>query len=243
MQNTLPHPRSSPAAWVKHPWLGFDTETTGVNTDTDRLVTAAAVVRTFGESVEHRHTWLANPGVPIPPGATRIHGISTEHARAHGLPPTQVLEELNARLAAQMMQGAVVVVFNAGYDLPLLHAESKRHGVATLTERLGGPVAPVVDPLVLDRALVVKRRGKRRLSDLAAAYKVQVPQDTHQAHVDASLTLDLLAAMVQAHPRLAEMEAGDLHRFQQESHAAWAADFEAFLHSRGRQTRISRTWF
>ncbi len=237
---------TSQASWINNPWVGFDTETTGVSTKKDRLVTAAAVTRRKGavaNQPDTHHTWLADPGVPIPPAATSVHGITTEYARTHGHPIEEVLEQVNATLAAQLEAGNVVVIFNAGYDLPLLEAESRRHNVATLQERLGRTTAPIVDPLVLDRALVKKRRGKRRLADLAPAYGVTLPSDTHQAHVDAALTLDLLAAQVKAHPQLQQLSAAELHEYQQESHAAWAKDFESFLRSRGRDTRISRTWF
>ena len=32
-------------SWIDQPWLGFDTETTGTNPLSDRLVTAALVLR------------------------------------------------------------------------------------------------------------------------------------------------------------------------------------------------------
>ena len=51
-------------AWTQGPFLGFDTETTGVNTSTDRIVTAALITREGGVTTER--TWLLNPGVEIP---------------------------------------------------------------------------------------------------------------------------------------------------------------------------------
>lgn len=231
--------------WVSHCWVGFDTETTGVSPRRDRVVTAAVVMRRGGLKAPRssQQEWLVNPGIPIPSSASAIHGVSTNQARQHGTEPAQALEEINATLAKEIGRGGVVVVFNAGFDLPLLEADSLRNGVPSLSERLKEPLTQVVDPLVLDRALVKKRYGKRRLSDLAHAYGAQLPEGTHQADVDAHLTLDLLAKMVQTHPKIAKMDLQELYAFQKESHAAWAADFESYLQSVGRKTRIDRRWF
>lgn len=146
-------------------------------------------------------------------------------------------------MADHLRQGRPLVVFNAGFDLPLLAAESARHGVAPLAERLPDGVVPVVDPLVLDRALVTFRRGKRRLADLLPAYGVRVPANTHQAEVDAQLTLSLLAALLAEHPTLRDMAVSEVHEFQKVQHAQWAESLERYLRSRGRTTAISRTWF
>ena len=37
-------------SWIDDPWMGFDTETTGVRALKDRLVTAALVLRIDGAS-------------------------------------------------------------------------------------------------------------------------------------------------------------------------------------------------
>ncbi|MDR0366186.1 MAG: hypothetical protein LBH68_05095, partial [Bifidobacteriaceae bacterium] len=61
--------------------VGFDTETTGVRTEADRIVTAALVCRRADGSREAA-TWLINPGVEIPAQATAVHGITTAKAQA-----------------------------------------------------------------------------------------------------------------------------------------------------------------
>ena len=226
--------------------MGFDTETTGLSRTADRIVTAAVVTRPGGldqSAPDVIETWLANPGVEIPDRAAQVHGISTEYAREHGREPAQVLEEINATLASQLERQAPVIVFNAGFDLPLLAADSSRHGVAGLSSRLGSAPQPVLDPLVLDRAVVPRRRGKRTLTDLCGHYRVPVPMDTHQAHVDAQITVLLLAAMLRAHPQLAEMSPAELDTFQRESHARWAKDLQDWHASQGRRRSISPVWF
>ncbi len=234
------------STWVDAPWLGFDTETTGLSRTDDRIVTAAAVERPGGleqSGADKIETWLADPGIEIPERAAQVHGISTEYAREHGRQPAQVLEEINSALAGQLTQGGPVIVFNAGFDLPLLAADSKRHGVPSLESRIGGVVQPILDPLVLDRAVVPRRRGKRTLTDLCGHYGVTVPADTHQAHVDAQITLLLLAAMLRQHSQLTQMSPSDLDRFQRESHARWAKSLQDWHARQGRDRRISPVWF
>lgn len=230
--------------WSEVPWLGFDTETTGVNVSKDRLVTAAVVLRLGGAatSEQHIHTWLADPGVPIPSGATAVHGISTEYAQAHGRPIVEVLDEVAATLAEHWRRGFPVVAFNAPYDVNLLEAELSRHSLPSLDERCGGAPRVVLDPLVLDRHFVPRRRGKRTLSDLCPAYGVELSENAHTADADVVMTLDVLAAMTREFPELVATSIEDLMGGQRQWHAEWAEDFEAYLRSRGRDTFISRDW-
>src|SRR5487761_2529671 len=62
--------------WDKMPLAGFDLETTGVDTDTARPVSMAIVVYDPDGEVYDKATSLINPGIPIPPEATEIHGIT-----------------------------------------------------------------------------------------------------------------------------------------------------------------------
>jgi DNA polymerase-3 subunit epsilon len=67
----------------------FDLETTGLDLQTSRIVTAAvAVLNANGEAVEV-HEWLVNPGIEIPEAAANVHGITTEMAQANGVEPGQ----------------------------------------------------------------------------------------------------------------------------------------------------------
>lgn len=217
--------------WDAGPLVGFDTETTGVDVGTDRIVTAAVVHR--DASGTRVRTWLVDPGVPIPAPATAVHGITTEQARAAGRPPRVALDEVASALVAAWRAGVPVVAFNAGYDLSILDAELRRHGLATVTQRLGRPAGPVVDPLVLDRALEPFRPGKRRLGDLCAYYGVATPDALHAAHVDVVATLDLLAAIVGHYPELADVDLAALQSYQVRQHQAWAQSFNAWRAGKG----------
>ena len=232
--------------WTDTPWLGFDTETTGVDVSRDRLVTAAIVLRSRGAAPtatpDTERTWLADPGVPIPAQATAVHGITTEQARTQGRPIDEVLDQVATALVDHWNQGWPVVAFNASYDITLLNAELRRHGLGSLEERLGGDPAPVVDPLVLDRTLDRYRRGKKTLALMAPVYGVALSADAHTAEVDVAMTLDVLAAMVRRYPQIGQMDAAQLHRFQVDAHRRWADDFGSWLHSKGRVDDVTRSW-
>ena len=93
--------------WHDGPLVGFDTETTGVDVATDRIVTAAVVTR--DATGTRARTWLIDPGVPIPPAATAVHGITTEQARTEGRAPRAALDEgqvVHAVCAASCSRGS-----------------------------------------------------------------------------------------------------------------------------------------
>ena len=218
-------------SWTDGPLVGFDTETTGVDVAGDRIVTAAVVVRRAGVATTTR-SWRLDPGVPVPPEATAVHGITTEHARAHGRPAAEALEEVAATLAAGLVRGEPLVAFNASFDLSLLDAELRRHGLRTLPERTGREVRVVLDPLVLDRWADRYRPGKRRLGDLCAHYGV--PTATlHAADADVVATLDVLAAMCRRFPGLARWDLEALHDGQARAHRRWADGFNAWRLAEG----------
>jgi len=219
-------------SWLDGPLLGFDTETTGISPAHDRIVTAAAIVREG--SVSTPRTWLIDPGVEIPARATEVHGITTEHARAHGAPAAQALDQIGATVADALSMGIPVVGFNVQYDLTILEAELARHGLRTLSDRLGGRIRPIVDPLVLDRHLNRYRKGPRKLIDMCGVYSVPViADDLHAADADVTATLDLVAAIAREYPAIHNVTLDSLHDLQVSAHHTWATHFRAWLTSKG----------
>jgi len=218
--------------------LGFDTETTGTSVDRDRIVSAALARRRPDGGIEE-WTWLISPDIDIPPAASAVHGITTDHARAHGRPAVEALEEIAAAIAGA---GAPVVVFNAGFDLPLLDAELARNGLATLPERLGGPVRPVLDPLVLDRGTDRFRKGKRTLAALVEHYGVTAAGEAHDALADVRATIAVLDAILDANREVATLSLDALHDWQSAKHREWAASFNRWLESKGRTPDVRPEW-
>ena len=59
---------------LQRPLVFFDLETTGVDIATARIVQIAMHrMEPDGSSMEYEQ--LVNPGIPIPPGATQVHGM------------------------------------------------------------------------------------------------------------------------------------------------------------------------
>lgn len=218
------------APWLHQEVLGFDTETTGVFTSRDRIATVSLIRRTNGEDVPLY--WVINPGVPMPPAAGRVNGLTDEYLQSNGVDPRVGLEEVAGILAETMLRGVPVVGFNVTFDFAILEAELKRHGLQTLRQRLEGQLEPIVDPLVLDRILDRYRKGKRNLASVCTAYDLPLRDDFHNAQADVAATLDLLSAMSERFPELLEMGPGEIMRFQAEGHSQWAQSFNEFMAAR-----------
>lgn len=191
-------------------WLGrvgvFDLETTGVDVGADRIVTAhVGVLDAKGREIAAR-SWLADPGIPIPDGAAAVHGITTTHARAEGRPARDVVAEIAGSLRSLFAQGVPVVAYNASYDFSLLAHECGRHGVPVL-ENPG----PIIDPLVIDKAVDRYRKGKRTLEVVAEHYGV-VLDGAHEASADAIAAGRVAQAIARSFPLAAS--AVELHTQQ-----------------------------
>ncbi|MDV5149062.1 3'-5' exonuclease [Streptomyces sp. SBC-4] len=219
-------------AWHGEPLVGFDLETTGTDPLEARIVTASIVGVHEGRVVRQRD-WLADPGVRIPEQASAIHGISSERAAAEGRPVREVADEIAETLTGYWNQGVPVVAYNASFDLTLLSAELRRHGLPSLSERLGGAgIGPVVDPYTIDRAVDRYRRGKRTLEAVCGEYGV-VLEAAHQAAADALAAVRVAVAIAERHPEVAGMNPAELHERQIVWYRAWAENFQDFLRRKG----------
>ncbi|MBA8816206.1 DNA polymerase-3 subunit epsilon [Microbacterium halimionae] len=210
---------SSPLpAWAAN--LGvFDLETTGIDVARDRIVSAhVGVIDTTGRQTSSR-TWLADPGVDIPAGATAVHGITTEHARRHGQPAADVVYEIVAALAELFAAGTPVVAYNAPFDFSLLNHEALRHQVSPLQLPF-----PVVDPLVLDKALDRYRRGKRTLESVSEHYDISLT-GAHNAEADAVAGGRVAQEIARRYRDELPGSTSELHERQ----AEWAAEQAASL--------------
>jgi DNA polymerase-3 subunit epsilon len=200
--------------WAEFTCLGFDLETSGVSTAEDRLVTAA-LVEVAPAARPKITTWLANPGVEIPDEAMAVHGITTEHAATHGQNPDQVLFELTGRLALWLGHGKPVVGYNISFDLTMLEAENRRHGIPTLIDRLGvGKLQPIIDVHVLDKYADPYRKGGRKLVDVCKHYGV-TNVGAHDASGDALASCRLWPRVMAKHAtKFRGHTLGSLHQSQ-----------------------------
>lgn len=226
--------------WHQRRMAGFDIESTGVDPQIDRIVTATVCVVGGGLPTDDT-SWLADPGIEIPAGATQVHGITTEQARAEGRPAAEVVEEITAKLAEAVNAGLPIVAFNARYDLTMLDREARRYGIVPLVDRVGGPQALlVVDPLIVDKQLDRYRKGKRTLEVVCGHYGVDL-KDAHQADADAIAGARLAWRMGEKFAELAA-ELPELHRLQVGWAAEQAESLEQYFRSQGRDETVERVW-
>ncbi|WP_405673152.1 exonuclease domain-containing protein [Streptomyces sp. NBC_01530] len=233
-------------SWHTEPLLGWDLETTGINVETARIVTAAAVDYKPGDSIDNlpdrARLWLANPGVPIPAEATAVHGVTNEVARANGRPAAQVADEIADMLAANLSTGIPVVAMNGRYDFTVLDRELRRHNLATLQQRLGCVTSPspVIDPYILDKQADKFRRGSRKLEALAVHYGVTLAA-AHRADADALAAVEVAVAIGEKFPEL-QVYPEQLHVWQIHWAAQQAASFQEYLRKTDPYAVIDSDW-
>lgn len=226
--------------WTDGPIAAFDLETTSVEVETARIVTYCVGM------LQELRGWraqgfLVNPGVPIPEAATNVHGITDEKA-AKGMQAPEAALHIDWMLRQAWRMGAPVVIYNAVYDLTILDRELRRH--------CGRPLeisGPVIDPLVLDKAVDTYRKGSRRLTDTCKHYGVELlEEDAHSASGDAKAALQLAREIVRrgvmpvngekgdmSGKPLAEMELGELYRAQRGAYREQRESFHAYLARKG----------
>ncbi|WNZ12982.1 3'-5' exonuclease [Streptomyces sp. 11x1] len=228
--------------WYEGPLAAFDTETTGVDVETDRIVSAAVVVQDAPGTRPRVTRWLVNPGVPVPAAATAVHGLTDDQLQRDGRWPAPVMEEIARALAEQAVRGRPLVVMNAPFDLTLLDRELRRHRASSLDRWFETTPLRVLDPRVLDKHLDRYRKGRRTLTDLCAHY--EVPLDgAHDAAADAQAAMDVVRAVGHRFAtRLARLSPAELHTLQAVWHAAQARGLQAWFARSGTEESVDPAW-
>ncbi|GAA0606241.1 3'-5' exonuclease [Streptomyces crystallinus] len=228
--------------WYEGPLAAFDTETTGVDVEQDRLVSAALVVQDGAGSRPRSTRWLVNPGIPVPPAATAVHGLTDEHVQLNGRWPAPVVDEVARALAEECAAGRPLVVMNAPFDLTLLDRELRRHRASSLERYLDGAPLRVLDPRVLDKHLDRYRKGRRTLTDLCAHYGV-VLEGAHDAAADALAALEVVRAVGRRFAaRLERLTPAEIHTLQTGWHAAQARGLQAWFTRNGTPEAVDPAW-
>lgn len=228
--------------WYEGPLAAFDTETTGVDVETDRIVSAAVVVQDAPGARPRVSRWLVNPGVPVPAAASEIHGLTDDHLGLHGRWPAPVMYEVAEELAEQARVGRPLVVMNAPFDLTLLDRELRRHRATPLSHWFERTPLLVLDPRVLDKHLDRYRKGRRTLTDLCAHYGVEL-EGAHDAAADAAAALEVTRAVGRRFAaRLERLSPGELHALQAVWHAGQARGLQAWFSRNGTPEAVDPAW-
>ena len=164
------------------PVVVLDTETTGLDVTSDRIV-AIGAVRLHGTRVYRSRSIdrLVQPGMPIPPRSTAVHGITDAMvADAEGF--AAVFAPLRA-----MLEGCIVVGHNVPFDLAMLRRECALAGIDWQPPRALDtlPIMVAFDPAL----------SAFDLEDLALHFGVEV-RGRHTALGDSLVTAEIYARLV-----------------------------------------------
>ena len=164
------------------PIVAIDTETTGRDPATDRVVEVACVRWERGE-ITLRKSWLVNPGRAIPKEAFDVHGISDEAVKDAPAFAAIVPELLEA------MTGAIPLAYNAEFDRKMLTSELARLAATPSPPPAFQKNVEWIDPLVWARELQ-KLEKSRALGEVAARLGIEISQ-AHRATDDAEAALNV----------------------------------------------------
>lgn len=171
---------------LKKPLAFIDLETTGINLGTDRIV-EIAIVKILTDGTKSIKRKLINPGMPIPEGASDVHGITDEMVKDAPV-FKQVAQELK-----QILDGCDLAGYNSNrFDIPLLMEEFLRAEVDF----------DMKNRKLLDVQNIFHKMEPRTLS---AAYKFYCSKNlegAHGAEVDATATYEILEAQIERYPEL-----------------------------------------
>ena len=231
--------------WWERPLVVIDTETTGTDPLTARIVQLSCLgIYPDGRVSPSSYEAIVNPGVPVPPEASAVHGITDERIALEGVPLADALYELLKRLD-RWNRTAPVVIFNAVYDWPLLWAELDRTELCW-TAPLGD--ARLLDPLLIERTFNGVRRGhySHKLADVVARYRLAVPSDWaagfHDARFDCQAAAAVLRAQVLEYDLLRKLPLAELQRRQRQWFANWRDELNLYWASKGKPQRVRGEW-
>lgn len=165
---------------LERPLVCFDLETTGTDVREDRIV-QLALVRVDVDGTRHTLTSLVNPGRPIPPSATAIHGIGDDDVR-----DAPLFADLRPRLD-EFLAGADLLGFNmVKFDLPLLQREIKD----------AGGEFDATGRRLLDAMRIFHLKEPRHLTAALRFYCGRELEGAHDALADTLATLDVFDAQL-----------------------------------------------
>ncbi len=165
---------------LTRPIVSFDLETTGLDVKKDRIVEISCV-KIMPDGTKDIRTYRVNPGIPISPEASRVHGITNEDVKDE--PHFKKL----ASSLADFLVGCDLTGFNLErFDLPMLKNELSRCGIDF----------PPGLVHVIDAQKIFFKKEPRTLSAAYQFYCNKELNNAHSAQADAEATAEILMAQV-----------------------------------------------
>lgn len=194
---------------LTRPICFFDLETTGIDICKDRIV-EISVLKVFPNGNRESKTWLVNPEMPIPAGATAVHGISNEKVANE---PT--FNQL-APTVYNMIKDSDLAGYNSDrFDIPLLAEELLRAGLDfDMKSRVS-----------VDVQTIFHKMEERTLSAALKFYCGKALENAHSAEADTIATYEILKAQLDRYPELEN----DMKLLSEFTTRKKAADFAGFI--------------
>ena len=166
---------------LNRPIVFFDLETTGINIATDRIV-EISILKVFPNGNKESKTWLVNPEIEIPKGASDIHGITNEKIINE---PT--FKELASKVH-ELIKGCDLAGFNSNrFDVPLLAEEMLRAEVDF----------DLTNIKFVDVQTIFHKKEQRTLSAGYQFYCNKELEGAHSAEADTNATYEILLAQIE----------------------------------------------
>lgn len=158
------------------PLAFFDIESTGTSPRADRII-EIAIVTVLPDGSSESYTRRVNPGIPIPPETTAIHGISDEDV-ADCPPFADIAKEIEAQL-----EGCDLAGYNVNrFDIPMLVEEFLRAGLSF----------DIAARRIVDAQTIFHKREPRDLTAALSFYCGEMHLDAHGAEADVMATIRVL---------------------------------------------------
>ncbi len=168
------------------PLAFIDLETTGTNALSARIV-EIAVVKVFPNGEVDLRVRRVNPGIPIPPEATAIHGITDDDVRDE-----PEFRRFAASLEAYLADCDIAGFGIVNFDVRVLQAEFGRAGQSFSIEGRS----------IVDGLAVFFDREPRNLAAAMRFYRNKTLDNAHSAKADALASIEVLLGQFQRYPDL-----------------------------------------
>ena len=181
---------------LTRPLAFFDLETTGINTNTDRIV-EISILKIMPDGAQLTLTRRINPERPIPPEVSKIHGITDEDVKDM---PTfkQAAKEF-----ANFIGGADLAGYNSNkFDIPMLVEEFLRAEVDFSIE----------GRKMVDVQNIFHKKEQRTLSAAYKFYCNKEIENAHSAEADIKATYEVLLGQLERYPDL-QNDVAFLHEY------------------------------
>ncbi len=184
--------------------IGYDTETTGFNEESGRMVEMAAIRCDFDGGNVETFVALVNPGISIPEAVSKIHGITDSVVAGCPHIDTEFPKFLDFIL--DVSKPTLLMAHNAEFDNRFIAAQIRRQGLKPVRR------SPILCTCELSRSLNtgVTRVKDHKLGTLAGHFGIPV-DGAHRTMVDVRTMIGVFLRMARHHGLV---RVGDLARLQ-----------------------------